>query len=328
MIEAHVRDHLDRRLPGLQPGQPVALKGGLLNRVWRVPTGAGSVVVKHAPARVGALELDPHRITIEAAALADPPGGFCTSGVRAPRLLDFDPSTATVVMEDAGELPALDVWLKGAHQAEAHVRGNRLGSALAALHRVTDSRSAERFDNRPIQQTRLDVQYRSVGASLQAAGVDGADALGRRAVELGIRLLGPGRCVVMGDLWPRSVHVGPETLWLIDWEMAHFGQPFQDYAHLAAHLWMLRHAGIGAASTFGQAFAEAYFGAAPPEIAGEAQEAAFHAGCEIVVRALGPFREGYVYEAASKSAIREAVAQAVRWLRGGVHSRADLFRPG
>lgn len=325
--------HLARRLPDFIPsGPPEVLTGGLLNRVWRVRGTPAPVVVKYAPDHLGALPLDPFRLTIEARALA---AGFgCLSGgaVAAPRLLDFDPEASALVMEDAGSLPSLDVWLRSAPEGEAGRRGAQLGEAIGRLHGDTyaDAHLATRFENRPIQKTRRDVQYGGIRSSLRAAGVPAAERIGARAEALGERLLAPGRCVVMGDLWPRSVLVAPGNLWLIDWEMAHFGQPFQDYAHLAAHLWMLGHRGVRAAWAFGDAFGRAYEQHAPPEEAAEARQAAVHAGCEIIVRALGPFREGYVYGNVPQehALVRAAVTRALGWIEEGVPRRADLFRAG
>ena len=100
---------------------------------------------------------------------------------------------------------------------------------------------AVRFDNSAIQKTRLDVEYGTIPALCREAGLADAEALGRSAVQLGQDLLAPGHCLVMGDLWPASILVSEDRLWIIDWELAHFGHRVQDVTHLAAHLWMHIH---------------------------------------------------------------------------------------
>ncbi len=297
------------------------LSGGLLNRVWRVPGVPAPVVVKHAPEKVGAMRLDPSRLLFEARALGWLAGqDALAAGVRTPRLLDVDAAIHTFVMEDAGALPALDAWLPSATPEAAGSWGAALGRFVGALHAATAGRVvvAEAFNNLPIQQTRLNVQYASIGASLAGAGVEDAAVLGRRAAALGERLLRPGRCLVMGDLWPRSVLVEADSLWLIDWEMVHYGQPFQDTAHLMAHLWMLAHRlpqHARAVRAFARAFLSAYYDAAPP--VADVLDGWQHAGCEIAVRVLGPFQNGFLYERCPPegAAAREALQKALCCLR-------------
>ncbi len=309
------------RYLGFEPtGEPVALAGGLLNHVWRVPTASGSVVAKHAPSDVAGAILSPERVLLEARALAlfEPDGVLGDLGsdaLRPPRPLRADPARYLLVMEDVGELPSLDNWLLSADPDAAAKVGRRLATFLRRLHERTqgDATLAESFDNADVQRVRSQVQYGAVETWLRDFGHPDAAALGEVARTLGNTFEQPGRCLTMGDLWPRSVLVLPNTdLRIIDWEFAHVGRPAQDVGHLRAHLWMLRHTlGTPAARACHEAFGAAY------PLGGEEDVLARrHAGCEVLIRTIGPFCEGYLYDnGASAAQIEQAVDRACSWLR-------------
>ncbi|GIV62316.1 MAG: phosphotransferase [Rhodothermaceae bacterium] len=309
-------------VPGFEPaGMPESLGGGLLNHVWRVPGRPAPVIAKHAPphlASAPAVPLDPSRLRFEAHALTtlSPEGhlaGLVSEAVRPPRPLGFVPERALLFMEDAGSRPDLHAWLYAATPA-ATIReaGTRLGAFIARLHARTlgDPMLARTFDNRAIQTTRRAVQYAAVADLLRRLGPPGAAHLAERALALGDALLQPGRCLIMGDLWPRSILPGRDgTLRLIDWEFAHFGRPLQDVAHLDAHLWMLAHRAPNASArrrvnTFRKAFLTAYHRTleadAPALFDDEERDLyAVHFACELLVRAAGPFQAGYLYDGLS-----------------------------
>ncbi|MFB6250004.1 MAG: phosphotransferase [Salinibacter sp.] len=342
MTDDEVLPHLRERLPDFTPtAEPERLPEGHLNVVWRVPGEERALIVKHAPPHIAAdpsVPLDPSRILIEARCLnaLDPDGalaGVRSAAVRAPRLRDVDEEAFVVVMEDLGDRPSLGEWLRRVDEATlratAPTLGTHLGHFIGRLHAATHDRPAcaTVFDNRPMQETRQAVQYRAVADMLAQGGVPDAEALGERAAALGEALLDPGRCLTMGDLWPSSVLVAGTEPRLIDWELAHYGRPLQDVAHWAAHLWMQRHrapspAVADAAETAWTSFRTAYREAlGETEDAlwtdAERRDAAVHFGAEILVRAVGPFRDGYVYAGleADAPAVQEAVAVAARSLR-------------
>lgn len=330
---AEVAAHVARVLPGGGAvGTPRRLSGGLLNVVWRVPLASGSVVAKIAPPFVAALPdvpLDPARQRVEAAALAAfAPGGpladLAGEAVRPPRPLHHSPEDSVLVMEDVGDVPSLDAALAD-RPGGAAAWGKRLGRFVGRLHAVpvTDALRAA-FENPAAQETRLEVQYRSTGDALRAAGVPDADSLGAEAVALGERFLERGRCLIQGDLWPPSVLVTPDGLRVIDWELAHVGVPAQDLGHLGAHLWMLAHrtAAADAARAAWAAFLEGYVEGVGPErsrlLAGDAvSDAVRHLGCEVLARAVGPFTGGSAYDGLAPDAapVCEAAVFAARALR-------------
>ncbi len=342
MVDDDVLPYVQERCPEFEPtGTPQRLSGGNLNIVWRVPGADSSLIVKYAPPYIAAdpdTPLDPSRLVIEARCLqALASGGRLASvsrpTVRAPRLVDLNEEIPVLLMEDVGDVPSLNDWLRmqtpGKIREATPAFGRRLGTFIGRLHATTyaDEISSEVFDNRPMQETRLAVQYRGVADMLRAGGVDDTEALEKRAESLGKDLLGTGRCLTMGDLWPPSVLVVGDKLRLIDWELAHYGRPLQDVAHWCAHLWMQKHRASSAVvvesiDDFRSCFIEAYC-----EALGEAKEilwtdretwdAAVHFGAEILVRAVGPFQESYLYAGlgADDPAVQEAVATAVHHLR-------------
>jgi 5-methylthioribose kinase len=342
VTDKDVVPYLQEWLPDFTPvGAPRQLPEGNLNVVWRVPGAGRSVIVKYAPPYIAAdpdTPLDPSRLIIEARCLdaLEPEGTLSRvhrASVRAPRPFDVHTNPHVLVMEDLGDLPTLGRWLHE-HDPEAirertPAMGQQLGTFVGTLHAATtdDAACADTFDNRPMQETRHAVQYQGVTGMLRAAGVPDAEALGRRAVALGEALLAPGRCLTMGDLWPPSVLVAEDGLRLIDWELAHYGRPLQDVAHLLGHLWMQRHrapspAVADAVGALRTAFLDAYW-TALGNVADalwteqERRDAAVHLGAEILVRAVGPFQSGYVYEglAPDHPAVQEAVTTAARRVR-------------
>ncbi len=338
-IQAFLRKHLD----GLTPlGSPEPLSGGMLNVLWRIPADPDAIVVKYAPPYIAAdpdSPLDPSRLTFEFRALDifDVGGELASLGlstVRPPRPLAFDASIPMLAMEDCGDWPHLGDRLQRGDEAVALDRGDGevawdLGRCLGRLHRRTldDAEIAARFDNSPIQEMRRDMQYASVGALLERADVERADELGERAAELGERLTQPGRCLTMGDLWPRSLLVDGDRdlLRLIDWEFAHYGDPIQDVAHLAAHLWMHAHCGDAGTRRRTRAWGEGFWRGYADAVASvrddllsssAARDASLHVGAEILVRTVGPFREDYLYEDCLPEGqkVREAVSAAVDFM--------------
>ena len=331
--------YLRERLPDFEPtGSPVRLPEGNLNVVWRVPGADGSVIVKYAPPYVAAdpdVPLDPSRLVYEARCLKvlgpdGPLHDVTRPALRPPRPLHVDTDPHVLVMEDIGDVPTLGRWLRGATDEERTRRaadiGRTLGRFIGRLHRATmdDERYAEAFNNLRVQETRYAVQYQAVANLLARRGVADARALGDRAEHLGKRLLRSGRCLTMGDLWPPSVLVLDDGLRFIDWELSHYGQPAQDIAHFAAHLWMQAHRAPSepvavAAKTIWTRFLSAY-----RDTLGDIQkglvstsDCAIHCGAEILVRTVGRFQSGYLYEGLSPDddAVQEAVQTAAQLLR-------------
>ena len=343
--DADVLDHLTASVPELGPfGDPDALLGGLLNDAWRIPAeGAekGSVVLKVAPPHAAdhpEIALDPARIEFEARALQalGPEGKLAdvmNERARAPRLIHSDAERHALVMEDLGARADLATWADTADKTPATELGTRLGAFIGRLHAQTlgDDEIAQAFDNRAAQTTRKKVQYDAVEGLLRELDTPDAGPLGAVAREVGERFLKPGRCLIMGDLWPASILVGETEegphAGVIDWELTHYGNPAQDLGHIGAHVWMLTQDAERAAqrqtlalilTAIYEGYAEAAGDALPELLGGDVLiEAAVHAGCEILVRAAGTFQEGSPYEGLTRDddPVREAVLHALTLLR-------------
>ena len=340
MTDDDVLRHVTDRLLDFEPtGTPVRLPEGNLNVVWRVPGQPEPVIVKFAPPYIAAnpdVPLDPSRLEVEANALHALASGsalnaVCTEHVRPPHPIGMHADPHVLIMEDVGVHPTLGRWLRSADATldrAAHI-GRQTGQFIGHLHAATVERNhlSRQFDNRAMQETRLAVQYEAVEEMLLTAGVEGAASLGERAVALGEKLLEPGVCLTMGDLWPPSVLVTDKGLRIIDWELAHYGHPMQDIAHVAAHGWMQAHrAPSESVATASQVLLDALLAAyreALGDMAGRLltpqvlEDGAVHLGAEILVRTVGSFQAGYVYEGLGPASfpVQEAVEVAVEHLR-------------
>jgi len=335
-----LRDQVNSYLPSFGAiGIPERVPGGYLNFVFRVHGERQSAIAKCAPPHVAAMPevaLDPQRIVIEGRSLAAfMPGGelaeCATADVRPPHLLHFEEEQCLLIEEDVGDVPHLGVWLtqKRPGRGGAWRVGELLGAFVGRLHLLSHRQPhlANHFDNAAIQRTRLEVQYRNTADLLARGGVSDVRALGQRAVDQGELLQEPGQCVIHGDLWPPSILMAESGIRLIDWELAHFGRPSQDVGHLASHLWMWAHQASTATVANRnrdalQAFLDAYrttLGRSFGELFGAqgAVESAIHFGCEILVRTVGAFQEGYLYEGLAQDdpVIGEAVDVAARHIR-------------
>lgn len=289
------------------------ISSGNLNHVWRLRGKSRNLIVKWAPPYIAAnpeLSLSPKRIHFEAKALTlfkenNLLVSLASEKIRPPSLLGYKAEDHFLLMEDIGRVPSLDRWLS---ESGDPAIGTTLGQFIGSLHRQTlDKPSlADQFDNRPIQQTRLQLQYKPADSYALKAGISNTHKLQAKTEALGQKLLGPGRCLVMGDLWPFSLLVIEDRIRIIDWEFAHYGHPLQDIAHLAAHCWMQAHAAASQTTkrTF-KHFWDNFWNSYQEETGNhfnqlfdsrELKNAAIHTGSEILVRITGPFKEGYVYD--------------------------------
>lgn len=149
---------------------------------------------------------------------------------RAPALLDADPEACALVIEHAP-----DNWTNWktdllAGRVDAAVAAE-VGRVLGIWHTRTenDQAVARRFaDDEAFEQLRVDPFYRTVA---------------RRRPELAghvlgyvDRMLGSKRCLVHGDYSPKNVLCGDSEIWILDYEVAHMGDPAFDLAYMLNHL--------------------------------------------------------------------------------------------
>jgi 5-methylthioribose kinase len=307
----------------------IPLDGGNLNHVWRLEGNPQNLIIKWAPPYIAAnpeISLNSDRIHFEAKALQLFSKGkklapIATTDVCPPKLYHYSPGHSFIIMEDVGTLPSITEWYRNTDNSNI---GEELGQFIGQLHKNTQGRQklGQHFHNLDIQQTRQQLQYNPAADYIKKTGVTNVDfnLIASNTKTLGQQLLKPGKCLTMGDLWPRSVLVDKDQIRLIDWEFTHYGRPLQDTGHFAAHCWMQGHAtgedvwakalwnhfwnGYRAAlgNSFDQLFDEQ-----------ERDGMATHIGTEILVRAAGPFKQGYVYAdyKPDTTLIKEATQKAV-----------------
>lgn len=329
----------DRAFPALAPFRTLTrLHGGSLNYVWRAARAQGSVILKRAPPYVAAVEeiaLSERRLLLEARALKlFEPGSalsfLATDAVRPPRFLGFCRRAWLLAEEDVGDGPDASEALADRH------RFSRLGTFIGLLHRVSagDHRIARRLANPAVQRARFESQYMKVGQFAAHAGAADAEALGQVARATGQRFLEPGRCLVMGDLWPASLLVRGAGFRLIDWEFAHYGNPAQDLGHLVAHLtmWGLVKQQSKDATAASSEVLQAYRGVLGSFTAGLLDEVvladtAVHFGAELLARTWGPFAHSGPLAGLGPEAMasRETTALALAALRAPAQWASATF---
>jgi 5-methylthioribose kinase len=215
------------------PGTPLAIRslsGGVSCDVFEVMGPGVALVVKRPLSRLRVAHqwlANETRIITESRALELVHS--MTPGV-VPLVVDLDEGRRILVIERA-PLNWHDwrsLLLEGELDDEV-ARG--LGRALASWH-LTTSRSRDRLGYFSDVSTFIDLRinpfYKTI-ASQHPALRDQID----KAAEA---LLTTKVCLVHGDFSPKNVLTGDGRIWVIDWEVAHIGDPSFDLAFLLVHL--------------------------------------------------------------------------------------------
>jgi 5-methylthioribose kinase len=289
---------------GLAPaGAPIEvseLTGGVSATVIaaRSPALAAAVVVKQALQKLR-VEADwtakQERTEIEAEALR-----LCerlTPG-RVPRLLDHDPAEHVLVMELLPD-DALN-WQGEVAAGRAHAdAGAWAGETLGRWHAQTsgDPTVAAAFaDFESFEQQRLSPFYETVIERRPEAAV----AMAERLEELRVR-----RCFVDGDFAMKNMLVGRDRNWVLDFEVAHYGNPvfdlgfFLSFVVLSALRWpALEEEMRSLAATF----TAAYESVAGARFAGANVDVAAHTGCLVLARTDGKSPAQFLDDATREAA--------------------------
>lgn len=208
-----------------------ALGGGVSNVVLAVDCGPQRLVVKQSLERL--LVADEWRAP-RRRILAEARGMIVAAQLtpdRTPEVVDVDPDRLTLTMRRAPSdwRDWKSLLLEGELDA---VVARGLGDLLGTWHRRTAGvRLPPELANDPaaFEALRLDPYHEAVARRLpeRAAAV--------RAVAERIR--GTRVCLVHGDFSPKNILVGPDgRTWVIDFEVAHLGDPQFDVAFLLSHL--------------------------------------------------------------------------------------------
>ena len=159
-----------------------------------------------------------------------------------------------------------------------------LGETLATWHGATsqsDELSEPFADQEVFDQLRVDPFYRTVARRRPEL----AGAVGSYVQRMGATRA----CIVHGDYSPKNVLVG-DGLWVIDFEVAHLGDPAFDVAFMLNHLLLkrLHLAGAGReVEDCARGFWEGYADAVPRELMPDPRYVLGHVGCLMVARVDG-----------------------------------------
>jgi 5-methylthioribose kinase len=288
-----------RRLEIGKECRSTRLAGGVSGTVLLVETDRTRIVVKQA---LSQLLVDnpwfakPERAQTEAAALT---ALHAMTAPFVPELIDSDPGQCALVMTAA---PA--AWRRwksvllddDSHPGNASATGRTLGAVLGTWHRATagDAAVADRFDDyEAFEQLRVDPFHETVRARHPQL----SDAIGACISDLVERR----ECLVHGDFSPKNVLVDPtdpERLWVLDFEVAHYGAAVFDLAFLHCHLLLKavhRPQAADALADTAAAFQEAYTAAAGLSAAEWAtRRLGWHTACLLLARVDGISPAGYL----------------------------------
>jgi Phosphotransferase enzyme family len=326
LTEATVVQHLRaREIIGSAPAEVRVLSGGVSSATFLVSAGGTRCVVKQPLPFLAVADEWPARLEragVEAAALRVlerlTPG-------RLPRLLDYDEDRFVLVMSAA---PASwTEWrmalLAGSIAVPAAAT---LGHVLGTWHAATarDPAALGAFqDLAGFVELRGDPYHRTVAARRPDLAGPVSECLAE--------LLSRQTCLVHGDFSPKNVLVGQDsdagTLWVLDFEVAHAGNPVFDVAFLLHHLAMKAiHLGAGMPSaparlrSCAEAFLACYAEAGGP--ATDEDQVVRHTGALLLARVHGKSPTAYLTTDGA-AAVSGLGARAVRGeLAGGV---AALF---
>lgn len=216
------------------PARAYRLGGGVSNDVLRVDTDDRSYVIKQALGKLRVAEewtANRERTLTEAEALRLVDS--LTPHV-VPEVIDVDADSVVLTIE-AAPIDWRD-WrsvLLGhpTTDDQASVVARTLGSVLATWHSATARGSlvGTRFDDpETFEQLRVRPYHRAV----MERRPDVRDEVGA-VVELMFR---HRDYLVHGDFSPKNIMVSGERAWVIDFEVAHLGDPLFDIAFLLCHL--------------------------------------------------------------------------------------------
>lgn len=310
------------RTRGLLDDRPATvdrLSGGVSNDVLAVRAPNRALVVKRALAQLRVAQewlADPERVLAEAEALRV---AAFYQPTRVPPVLDIDAEqyTITVGFAEPGAREWRDDLLAGdVDPAVADV----LGDILARWHSATagDQDLRERFDDRKtFEQLRIDPFYREAGRHHP----DLAPRIDATAAAMAPR----SACLVHGDFSPKNILLGRSSVWVIDWEVAHYGDPAFDVAFLLTHLTckaLHRPASSSEYQAAADSFLYRYRAGIDRVLPWDEQHLARHVACLLLARIDGKSPATYLDEAARRRG-RE-IARAV--LSRDAPSLDDLWK--
>jgi aminoglycoside phosphotransferase (APT) family kinase protein len=222
------------RLGVLPPGcvpEVTPLAGGVSSEVLAVTWEDKAVVVKRALPRLRVQEVwdAPLERTLTEARALRLVAGLTPRSVPPVLALDSERYVLAMGRAPAGYRDWKSMLLAG---EVSGTTAARLGRLLAIWHAATTDRPPGELawfeDVTAFDQLRVDPFYRwSLRSNPDLSGV---------VESLVERMTRTRSCLVHGDFTPKNILVGSDGLWVIDWEVAHVGDPVFDLALMLAHL--------------------------------------------------------------------------------------------
>lgn len=279
-----------------------ALGGGVSNRVFAVADAERRIVVKQSMEKLRVAEdwrAPLARVLTEAAALEL---AHDLTPSQVPELLFADPDEFTLALRGA---PA--GWRDWkAHLLEGKASesiARRLGDTLAIWHSATRAGThlpRRFFDSEPFELLRIDPYYRTTAGRVPQ--------LRPRLHALIDDMKQRQACLVHGDFSPKNVLVdeSQEQCWVIDFEVAHYGDPSFDLAFLLTHLLLKslhRPADSAAYDACARAFVSTYTACVSPDLVPDMPHVARHVGALLAARVRGKSPAEYLDERGARRAM-------------------------
>lgn len=307
---------LHRGILKTAPRNCVALGGGVSNVVLRMD----DLVLKQSLGRLRVAdvwEAPVGRIVTEAKALRFA-HGILPDVV--PAALDSDPQAHTLTMPAAP--PNWRSWkellLGGTVDPSI---ASRLGGALAVLHNASTAELDWLDQPEAFVALRVDPYHYAVAERLPGLATEVRSV----AEEMADNRL----CFVHGDYSPKNVLVGDDALWVIDFEVAHLGDPTFDVAFMLHHLLLKaihRPNGYPQYARCGANFLSAYADSRFSSLASDGYLVR-HVACLLLARAIGKSPAEYLDDTArnrvvaiGSRALRERPS-TVEWIWDRVNER-------
>jgi len=306
------------------PSATVAeLSGGVSNVVLRIRDGDIDLILKQSLPRLRVAEewLAPQERTITEAEAMVLAANVVDDGV--PTIVLSDDSAFVLAMQAApAEWSDWKTQLMGGHVSSRVAA--RVGAIIGTVHRVTldeSTLSPLLRATKAFEQLRLQPYYEHAARMKP----EWAPLLSELADELRTHR----RCLVHGDLSPKNIlaptEPASERAWIIDFEVAHLGDPRFDLAFLLTHLTMKAvHLPDQAPDLDNAArtFMDSYAAAAGPELVPDVPGTMRHVGALLLARVHGKSPAEYLTTDGRAHAERLAAPA----LEGRLTTLEGLFR--
>lgn len=294
-------------------GRFTSLGGGVSNHVILAELPDRTLVIKQSLARLRVKDewlSARDRIFREAAGMRWL--GLRMGGGRVPQVLVEDCENYTIAMEAAPETAVM--WKTRLFDGimepgDARSAGTLLGSMVAVSH---GSAEAEALfgDQKVFDQLRIDPYYRTTASRHPAHAAYLAELMAESASRR--------FSLTHGDWSPKNLLTDGHEMWVIDWEVIHYGDPAFDVGFLMNHLYLKslvmpsRRAELRALA---DTFLTAFEGVRPPAAAWVVEAGAMHLPALLLARVDGKSPAEYLNEAGRLEARRVALRSIERRLR-------------